>query len=166
MVDEDRTVRTSFRVAASARSKLMEMSRANDHSMKDELDLIALDLFHADLEFAAALDQFILGSPVPGGARRRSQAVSESALNLICRKADELKIGRDQVVQQAILFRSAVTTFAEREYDAILQARAELDRLTAEVNEVHARLLPLLGADHKLIGDLRRIAHAVAGLAA
>lgn len=166
MATEDRTVRTSFRISDAARSKLMEMSRANDQSMKDELDLIAVDLFHADLEFSQALDRFILGSTVPSGARRRSQAVSESTLNLICRKADELKVGRDQVVQQAILFRSAVTTFAEREYEAILRARAELDRLGAEVNEVQARLLPLLGADHKVIGELRRIAQKVERLAA
>lgn len=133
--------------------------------MKEEIDLIAVDLFHPDAEFVSALDEYIIRSGVSKAAARKSQAVSEPALDLICRKAEQLGTGRDQVIQQAILFRAAVVTFSDREYQ-LMRARAELQLLEAQVKEARRRVNELLGADHGLVDALVNIERAVERLAA
>jgi hypothetical protein len=123
--------------------------------MKCVVDMIALELFHPDAELRTVLEEFIARGSVGHEAHRKSQTVSAMAKALIEKKASELDVSRDQVFQQAILFRAAMERYSTPPGDNIVLARAELTSLLAATGQAEERIRALLGKNHWLATELR-----------
>jgi len=155
--EPEASVKTSFRMSNAAHATLRHLSSTAGVTMKDEIDLIALELFHPDQELRAVLDEFIERGAVGREAGRKPQTVSSLAKNLIERKARALAVSRDQVLQQAILFRAAMERYSTPNDDELDVARAELSPVLAAAGEAEERVNSLLGRKHWFAARLQQL---------
>lgn len=155
------SVKTSFRVSGRALATLRQLADASATTMKCVVDMIALELFHPDAELRTVIDEFIARGSVGHEAHRKSQTVSAMARTLIEKKAGELDVSRDQVFQQAILFRAAMERYSTPPGEKIVLARAELTSLLAATGQTEEKIRALLGKDHWLATELRDLSGAL-----
>ena len=161
----DDPVRTSFRIGQAARETLGRLAARSGASMKDEIDLIALDLFHEHEGLQDLLNEFLLRSPVDSDAVRRTQATSVIAKELIERKARDLGIHRDQVLQQAILFRSAMEQYSTSGEEHVELAYGEVRHVADLARAASSRVKSLLGRSHFVAIEFRQLAEELHDLA-
>ena len=161
----DEPVRTSFRIGRAARDTLGRLAARSGACMKDEIDLIALDLFHEHEGLQDVLNEFLLRSPVDGDAVRRTQTTSVVAKALIERKAKDLGIHRDQVLQQAILFRAAMEQYSTSGEEHIELAYGEVRHVADLAGAASARVNSLLGHSHALAIEFGQLAEELHDLA-
>jgi hypothetical protein len=158
------SVKTSFRVSGAALTTLRHLAKASGTTMRCVVDMVALELFHPDSELRTVLDEFIARGSVGHDAHRKSQTLSAMAKTLIEKKAYELDVSRDQVFQQAILFRAAMERYSTPHGDRIILAKAELTTLLAATDLAEGRIRTLLGKRHWLSTELRGLSGALQAL--
>ncbi len=163
--DANGSVRTSFRISDLARQKLSELAERSGLSMREQIDLIALDLFHDNEDLRSVLDEFIRRDRVPADSRRRSQTLSAVARKLIERKAADMELSRDQVLQQAILFRAAVEKYSDEHAGEVSSAATELTRVVAVAVRTAHQLDATYGPGHWLTIEFNRVLESLRRLA-
>ena len=141
----------------AAHATLRRLSADAGITIKDELDLVALELFHPHHELRAVLDNFIERGSIEHEALRKAQTVSTFAKTLIERKAAALDVSRDQVLQQAILFRAAMERYSTPDNDAVDLARAELALVIASARAAEGKITSLLGRGHWFVTRLQQL---------
>ncbi len=156
--DSGEPIRTTFRISRRARETLALLANRSGRSMKDQIDLIAIDLFHPHAPLQNLLNDFLSRSAVDADAVRRTQSISYEAKELIERKAESLGIHRDQVLQQAILFQLAIRRYSASDEEQMEVVRLEVSQAADMVVQASRRVNDAIGSSHPLACALSRIA--------